>query len=74
MDYETLKIIVLAAGAIACFAIILIIAWRMRRDDPWCCGHEVQSNLRWTQDGWVTVCLICRDWIYHGDDYENPPA
>lgn len=32
------------------------------------CDHALQTPKRWTQDGWVSICLICREWTYHGDD------
>ena len=46
--------------------------WGDTLNDAGCC-HSVQSDSRWTQDGWVTVCLQCREWLYHGDDYEARP-
>ena len=37
------------------------------------CKHEVTSDMRWTQDGWVKVCLVCRDWLYFGDGEHPTP-
>ncbi len=37
-------------------------------DNP--CQHHLQTPQRWTQDGWVSTCISCKEWIYHGDDYD----
>ena len=52
---------VIAAAAFFAFG------WRTRKQVEKC-RHEVTSDIRWTEEGWVSVCLVCRDWLYHGDD------
>lgn len=66
-----IAIIALAAICLAIFGIgyLAHAAWdrlRSRPPKPGC-RHEVTSDIRWTEEGWVSVCLLCRAWIYHGD-------
>lgn len=37
------------------------------------CRHHRQSEVRWSQDGWVSQCRDCTEIIYHGDDYDGRP-
>lgn len=37
------------------------------------CQHHQQSDMRWSQDGWVTKCHDCQEILYHGDDYDRCP-
>lgn len=71
-DLDTIVLVIVAAITLG---VILALVRSARRTPPRSgCIHELQSSPRWTQDGWVTVCLMCREWIYRGDDYDNPPA
>lgn len=71
----TVGVAVLGCIAIACvgYGAHALWHWITHRPAAPTCRHDVQSNARWTQDGWVTVCLVCREWLYHGDDYEGGP-
>ena len=64
--------LVLLIFAIGVLGFIWLYAWRCRHEQKGC-RHDVQSRPRWTQDGWVTVCFVCRQWIYRGDDYDAGP-
>lgn len=48
-----------------------VIGWLVQPSRDQGCKHEVTSDIRWTEDGWVSVCLVCREWIYYGDG-EHP--
>lgn len=37
------------------------------------CRHHRQSEVRWSQDGWVSQCRDCTEILYHGDDYDGRP-
>lgn len=37
------------------------------------CQHHQQTDIRWSQDGWVSQCRVCTEIIYHGDDYDRRP-
>lgn len=71
--------IVTVVGGILLFGAIL--GWHLSRSYCEPCGHhkrkceccphptDDRAKARWTQDGWVEVCLVCGEWIYLGDDY-----
>lgn len=53
-----------------------ILKWRLRRLFAWwrdqvelppTCGHPRQTDVHWTQDGYVSMCKVCKRPVYHGD-------
>lgn len=51
-------------------------AWRLRRaitrwkdkvELPPLCDHPHQSDVHWSQDGFVSMCKVCDRIVYHGD-------
>lgn len=59
---------------IGCYIIVAYYVMGLKKRPPETgCKHHVTSDWRWSQDGWVKVCLVCREWIYGGEDYEDMP-
>ena len=53
-----------------------ILKWRLRRMFRWwkdqvelppLCLHPRQSDVHWSQDGYVSMCKVCNRTVYHGD-------
>lgn len=32
--------------------------------------HHIFPSQRWSQDGWISVCPLCRATAYYGDDWD----
>ena len=75
--FAVIAVVLIGCAAVFCigYAAHALWNWIKRDRPPPACPHHVQSGYRWTQDGWVSVCLVCREWLYGGEDYEGgPPA
>ena len=44
--------------------------WRDQVPLPPVCHHPVQTERRWTQDGYVSRCRMCNRIQFHGDEHE----
>jgi hypothetical protein len=54
--------------------------WRLRRFFKWwrdqvelppLCSHPRQSDIHWSQDGYVSQCKVCKKVVHHGDSYDD---
>lgn len=41
--------------------------WRGQVELPPICPHRNQSDIHWSQDGFVSMCKDCKRTVYHGD-------
>lgn len=41
--------------------------WRDQVPVPPACDHHYQSDVHWSENGYVSMCKMCRKVVYHGD-------